>query len=109
MENNFKVQCCCCGRFKIGEDENDNSIYDDTEREIIRTGNVSHGYCKPCQQKEIEKMEKYIDDKKAIEVASNIRKSKNKICPECNNEWINEKCYEGYIEYDCPDCGHEWN
>jgi hypothetical protein len=40
-EKKMTIQCCVCGQIK---DENGN--YDGIKREIIRTGEISHGYCK---------------------------------------------------------------
>lgn len=55
MKNKIITQCCVCGQTK-----DSNGIYDGIKKEVIRTGNVSHGYCPECFKKamnEIKNME----------------------------------------------------
>ena len=54
MKNEIITQCCVCGQTKV------NGKYDGIKKEIIRVGNVSHGYCPECfkiAMDEIDNME----------------------------------------------------
>ena len=53
MENEKIItQCDRCGQF-----QNDDESWDGIHREIIRTGNYSHGPCPECFKKVMEELE----------------------------------------------------
>jgi hypothetical protein len=45
------TQCCVCGQTK-----DSNGIYDGIKKEVIRVGNVSHGYCPECFKKVMDEI-----------------------------------------------------
>lgn len=52
MNDQIKTQCYLCGSFRV------NGKWDGVNREIIRTGNVSHCPCDDCFPEEMDRLEK---------------------------------------------------
>ena len=51
MEKQIITQCQFCGQI-----QKEDGLYDGIKRELIRTGNVSHGCCPSCFEIEMEKI-----------------------------------------------------
>ena len=50
MKNKILVQCCVCGQTKV------DGKYDGIKKEVVRVGNVSHGYCPECFKNAMEEI-----------------------------------------------------